>query len=270
LPADANRGAAVARNRGIQRAAGSYVAFLDADDVWYPSKISSQVRMIEQNANVTLVTCDCLFLDGSGNPRGTFYQRRSPVAGGNAWRVLLAYNFIQTSTVLARKSVLDELGGFSEVLPTGEDQDLWIRLAAQGEVEVAPKTLVHVFDQPESLAKRYQRREGDLLLSIIGAQMREHGHLLTVDQIRSAWGQRLFDIAANSFHNTLYGYSAPLFWRAACLGFRPAKSLINVARAAILGMLNRDDTFNLRAWREGLTRASVPMCERSNVEGGQA
>jgi len=269
VPSSANRGAAGARNRGIRRATGNYVAFLDADDLWHPSKISTQVRMIEDNPKTTLVTCDCVFFDGSGNPRGTFYQRRPPVAGANAWRVLLAYNFVQTSTVLVRKNDLEELGGFSEVLPTGEDQDLWIRLAARGEVEIVAKTLVHVFDQPGSLAKRYQRREGDLLMSIIGTQLREHGHLLTVEQIRSAWGQRLFDIAANSYHNGLYGYSAPLFWRSACLGFRPVKSLINVARAAILGMLNRDDAFNLRAWQEGLTRAAVPTCERRYMEGGQ-
>ncbi len=269
VPSPANRGAAVARNRGIQRAAGSYVAFLDADDVWHQSKISSQVRMIEQNPKVTLVTCDCLFFNGAGNPRGTFFQRRAPAAGESAWRVLLAYNFIATPTVLARKSDLDELSGFSESLPMGEDQDLWIRLAARGEVAIVPETLVDVFDAPESLAKRYQRQEGDLLISVIGAQLRKHGHLLTAREIRSAWGQRVFDIASNAYHNAQYGYCAPLFWRSACLGFRPAKSLINVARAAILGVLNKDGAFNLRAWQEGLTRAAVPICERNYVEDGQ-
>jgi len=119
------------------------------------------------------------------------------------------------------------------------------------------------------LAKRYQRREGFLLLSIVGAYLRKHGHQLTVEQIRSAWGQRLFDVAANLYHNKQYGCSAPFFWRAAYLGFRPFKSLINVGRATVFGILSGDAELNLRSWQEGLVRATVSLPNGSDGEGRQ-
>jgi glycosyltransferase involved in cell wall biosynthesis len=268
-----NGGASAARNRGIRSANGTYVAFLDADDLWLPSKISLQVHLMEANTKAGMATCDCLFCDGSGNPRGSFYRRRTPAAGENAWRVLLAYNFIQTSTVLARRTDLEELGGFSEALPTGEDQDLWIRLASRGEVVIASGTLVHVYDEPGSLAKRYREQEWTVLLSIVAAQLVQQQHRLAVEEVRSAWGQRLFDVAANLYHNKRYGRSAPLFWRSARLGHRPIKSVINVTRAVVNGILRRDDSVSLEAWREGLSKANLPfrrlMSSKPRLEVGE-
>jgi glycosyltransferase involved in cell wall biosynthesis len=267
-PAEKNGGAAAARNRGIRSASGAYVAFLDADDLWLKSKLSFQVRMMETSPKASMATCDCLFYDGSGKPRGRFYERRAPAAGENAWRVLLAYNFVQTSTVLARRVDLEELGGFSESLPTGEDQDLWIRLASRGEVVIASGTLVHVYDEPASLAKRYQEREGFLLLSIVRTQLLQQQQRLSAEEVRSVWGQRLFDVAANLYHNKYYGRSAPLFWRSGRLGHRPIKSVINVTRAAVNGILTGGDSLTLNAWREGLIKGDLPVSKPAGSKHG--
>ena len=103
LPSSVNCGAASTRNRGIRHATGTYVAFLDADDEWLPGKLSRQVHLMEQHPNACVATCDCLFFDGSGLPKETFFQQRIPCDGENAWQALLAYNFVQTSD---RKSVV--------------------------------------------------------------------------------------------------------------------------------------------------------------------
>lgn len=259
LPSRVNRGAAATRNRGISYATGTYVAFLDADDAWLPGKISMQVRMMEEYPNARLATCDCLFIDTTGRPKHTFYQRRAPCAGENAWRVLLAYNFIATPTVLARRADLVELGGFSETLPTGEDQDLWIRLAARGALVFSPDIFVQVYNQPTSLSKRNQEREAFLLLSIVSTQLRQESHRLEDKQIRSIWGQRLFDVAANLFQNKEYGLSAPLFWRAASCAFRPIKSVVNVARAIGCGAFRRDRNLTPTAWKDATSKAALPV-----------
>ena len=270
LPSSVNCGAASTRNRGIRHATGTYVAFLDADDEWLPGKLSRQVHLMEQHPNACVATCDCLFFDGSGLPKETFFQQRIPCDGENAWQALLAYNFVQTSTVLARKADLEELGGFSEALPTGEDQDLWIRLAAHGELVFSPNTLVHVYSEPASLAKRFQERESFLLLSIVAAQLGQQGHRLGDEQIRSIWGQRVFDIAANLYHKKEYGRSAPLFWWSARCAFRPLKSVINVARAVGCGIFKRDGNLTFSVWSDGMSRAALPVCQRAQPTGTTA
>ena len=125
---DTNRGAAGARNVGIHAAQGEYIAFLDADDIWLPSKLSCQTRVMEQDEQITLVTSDSLWLSHSGELLRRDHERDAPASGPEAWKMLLAYTFITTPTVLARRRDLVDLGGFSGDLPVGEDQDLWIRL----------------------------------------------------------------------------------------------------------------------------------------------
>ena len=259
VPSSVNSGAAAARNRALDRAAGTYVAFLDADDAWLPSKISTQVRLMEEHPNARIATCDGLFFDTEGRPKHTFFQRRTPYAGENAWRVLLAYNFVGTSAVLTRRTDVMGLGGFSEALPTAEDQDLWIRLAALGELVFTPEVLVHCYNQPASLSNRYREYEPFLLLSMIGQHLRHQAYRLQEGQIRSIWGQRLFDIAANLYQNKEYGLSAPLFWQSVRCGFRPFKSLVNVGRAAAHGIFRRHGNLNARVWRDGASRAALPL-----------
>ena len=140
----ANAGPAAARNRGIQEARGDLVAFLDTDDRWLPEKTAKQVALISDRPEVALVASDEAMENAAGetlfasnfNHRGIFDQ----IAGGaqgivpNAPGLLLRVNFISTSTVLARRSVLTGLGGFNRELRYGEDLELWLRIAAEHEV----------------------------------------------------------------------------------------------------------------------------------------
>jgi glycosyltransferase involved in cell wall biosynthesis len=259
VPSLKNHGAAATRNRALRRATGAYVAFLDADDAWLPGKISLQVGMMEQHPKARLATCDCLFFGFDERPRTTFYQRRTPCAGEDAWRVLLAYNFIATPTVLARRTDILDLGGFSESLPIGEDQDLWIRLAVQGELVFSPEVFVHAHNQPASLSHRCQQDEAFLLLSMVGKHLRQQAYRLQEHELRAIWGQRLFDIAANLYNNKEYGRSAPLFWQSARCGSRPLKSLVNVARSAGHGLFGRQRNLTMDTWLTGLARAAPPV-----------
>ena len=255
--ASENEGASAARNRGVALASGKYVAFLDADDEWLPSKVSTQVRVMEADINARIATCNCLFLTGRAERRGTFFERRYPAAGPDAWQTLLAYNYIQTSTVLARKEDLEDLHGFSKTLPTGEDQDLWIRLASRGSVCVEPQVLVHVHDEPVSLAKRYQKREAAILLSIVRTHLGELQARLRKDQRCAIWGQRLYDIACNMYQDMEYARSAALFWGAARHGTRRLKSVANVFRALSLAIV-RTGQLGMHDLVEGAKMAALP------------
>jgi GT2 family glycosyltransferase len=144
----ANAGPAAARNRGIREAAGDLVAFLDTDDRWLPQKTALQVAVLQREPTVALVSADMAIEDETGTVQvASNFQHRGlndtfaaldgrPIP--HAPRQLLTINFVNTSTVLARRSVLIALEGFDERLRYGEDLELWLRIAAQHGIACVP------------------------------------------------------------------------------------------------------------------------------------
>lgn len=137
----ANAGPAAARNRGIDEACGDLVAFLDTDDRWLPEKLAKQVDVLLREPSVALVSADMAIEDETGRVQVVSnFERRGMQAffAGlegrpipDAPRLLLKINFVNTSTVVARRSVLQGMKGFDPRLRYGEDLELWLRIAAQ-------------------------------------------------------------------------------------------------------------------------------------------
>lgn len=137
----ANAGPAAARNRGIDEARGDLVAFLDTDDRWLPGKLAAQVELFRREPALGLVCADMAIENDAGVRlvESNFVQRGlqqgfaaldgRPIP--DAPRRLLALNFINTSTVMAKRQLLVELGGFDTRLRYGEDLELWLRIAAR-------------------------------------------------------------------------------------------------------------------------------------------
>jgi glycosyltransferase involved in cell wall biosynthesis len=126
-----NRGAAAARNTGLRAAAGEFVAFLDADDTWFPDFLEKQVEFLKRN-NADLVYADAL-LSGNSPLAGRSFMQVEPSRGEVTPENLLAIKVtVLTSTVLARKEPILKAGLFDEALRRGQDFDLWLRLAKRG------------------------------------------------------------------------------------------------------------------------------------------
>lgn len=126
--AKANGGPASARNLAVKMARGEFVAFLDADDLWDPTKVERQVRALEANPHAAFAYGAFRGIDGQGRPRPRVPKERP---SGDVAEPLFMYNFVTTSSVMVRRQMFLDAGGFDESpdLISVEDYDLWLRLA---------------------------------------------------------------------------------------------------------------------------------------------
>jgi len=135
-----NSGPARARNKGVSFARGEYVAFLDADDVWMPDKLEQQMGVFSLNQNAALVYSQVVEFDEVSRRESP--PRPRQVYSGSLFDRLLIEGLIPLPSVIIKKSVIREVGGFDEGLFTAEDTNLWIKVARKNEIVGIDKPLV--------------------------------------------------------------------------------------------------------------------------------
>lgn len=123
-----NGGASSARNRGIQLSKGEYIAFLDADDSWVPSKLELQIEVFLRNPAMALVCTKSLYLNEELEPEHNALA--SPAFDPDAvhledFKNLFENPYLATSTVMVATKVAREVGGFDIGLVTAEDLDFY-------------------------------------------------------------------------------------------------------------------------------------------------
>lgn len=125
-----NRGIAVALNSGIGRAAGKYIARLDADDVAYPHRLQQQVEFLDANSGVGLLGGAIDVMDSSGKPayRVSYPQRDAEIRRSLPYRTCFAH-----SAVTMRKDAFISAGGYRKQFTFAEDYDLWLRMVEQAQ-----------------------------------------------------------------------------------------------------------------------------------------
>jgi len=160
-------GPAGARNAAMEVASASLIAFLDADDVWWPNKLKMQLAWHDAHPDTGLSFTDYLHVDEEGRSRGTCFEYwdtpLKDVAGSgfrplaDAEMALLSVNLVGTSTVVASRAAIERAGGFSP-MPSAQDWDLWLRLAAMAPVAFSPAlTMTYLMRAGSVTSKAAQR-----------------------------------------------------------------------------------------------------------------
>ena len=132
-----NAGQGSARNAGVRRGTGKYIAFLDQDDRWYPQNLERQVAELELHPDLAMVHCDMDWIDTSGQVircNVVSKTRRSQQDSLVTFTRMVGWDpAIYPSTMLIRRDAFDRIDGFDPDLRYGEDIDLALRLKQDGE-----------------------------------------------------------------------------------------------------------------------------------------
>jgi glycosyltransferase involved in cell wall biosynthesis len=169
----ANAGPGAARNRGVRSARSELIAFLDADDEWFPGAVAELAAAAEAYPDVGLVSADCAEIDENGTELSASWYAKHGVTSRiaaararpmeNALAQLARCNFINTNLALVRSEVVMRAGGFREDIRYGEDLELWLRMAMHGSVIVLPRVLGHRRTHGSNVTKSIEPMLKDLV-----------------------------------------------------------------------------------------------------------
>jgi glycosyltransferase involved in cell wall biosynthesis len=143
-------GVSAALNSGLALAQGEFVARLDADDVWHPTKIEKQVEFAVRNADIAFVYTFVRYIDRDGRVLSDGPPQRFPRRAlcRGIYESLVGAN----SSALMRRSAVQEVGGYDETLASWEDLLLQLKISARHPIGFVPEYLVGYRVRPGSLS----------------------------------------------------------------------------------------------------------------------
>jgi glycosyltransferase involved in cell wall biosynthesis len=151
-----NSGPAAARNNAIRNSSAEFLALLDADDVWLPSRLSESLRCFADRPRVGLVYGQVTGIDPEGVLGGTFKGNPRNPEGLIAPHIYMRKVELPCPTIMFRKKCIDEVGSFDEAIRGTEDRDLWLRIALRYEVAFVPKVIAYYRVSPNSISANPQ------------------------------------------------------------------------------------------------------------------
>lgn len=186
-----NVGLTKAFNQGLALARGRYIIDLASDDVLLPGRIAKQSDLFEQlSGPYAVVFSNAAYIDEQGRRTAFHYavdpngHARVPVPSGNIFRQILGSYFICTPTMMMRRDVLNELGGYDETLAY-EDFDFWVRSSRHYQYAYVDEVLTLKRQLPNSLSAQVVQPDNTLLQSTLVVCRKAFDQCMTPDEYRA-------------------------------------------------------------------------------------
>jgi len=136
------KGPGASRNLAIRRVNSPLVTFLDADDLWLPTKLEKQVRFAQEHPEYGIITTDVSWFNDSGTTNSSL-KTKYPVVNGMVAENILFDNWVSTSAAMVRRECFEKMGYFDETRGIfGEDWMMWVQIAARYPVYFIDEVLV--------------------------------------------------------------------------------------------------------------------------------
>lgn len=141
----ANSGASAARNRGVEVATGGLVAFLDADDEWFPGYLQAIAELVHQYPTAGIYATGYLYYPKNKEKRKirNKYIPKEPHLFNNPFYCYIGEPLFFTSSVVVPRQVLQKAGGFPVGIRLGEDIETWLKIGLAHPIAYSPKELVN-------------------------------------------------------------------------------------------------------------------------------
>ncbi len=143
-----------AKNLGIARSRGAFVAFLDADDAWLPTKLEKQLALFQKGTGV--VFCRRSLMDELGKP--LVAKPQAAIPSGRVLTEMFKQNFVCFSSAMVRREVFSRVGRFDPQWDLAIDYDLWLRVAKHYKFEFVDEELVRYRTGHGNLSKKLSDR----------------------------------------------------------------------------------------------------------------
>ena len=234
LPHSGNAGRA--RNAAIAIARAPYIAFLDSDDVWEPRKLERQLAVMRAGDRCDWSYTAVTFIDDAGKLLAVERYRRWPMYRGQVFeRILRDPASIRTPTVvIATTQLVRDVGGFDEAIDSGEDTDLWMRLALQSPACIVSESLarirVHAGNLKREVSRPYASRAYSLRKVAEGATAAQRALLERERSLNALlWAVETAAREGRWRALAMIGKSLPYGWKFALWWYESAKALVRVA-----------------------------------------
>ncbi len=208
-----NSGVSASRNRGIARARGEFIAFLDADDLWTKDKLKVQLKALQNNPQAGVAYSWVDSIDENNN-----YLRMSSccTAKGDVYEILLRGNFLVSgSNPMIRSQAIKEVGGFDSSLTHAEDWDLYLKLAARYHFVVIPVPQVLYRISTNSASTNVYKTEAGALQVIKQAFSQAPTNLqpIKMESVGNLYKHLIYKVLEESTGRQKGFKAAKLFWR---------------------------------------------------------
>jgi glycosyltransferase involved in cell wall biosynthesis len=168
-----NAGLVTTLNRGIAMAKAPFIARMDADDVALPERFAAQIDYMNKHPEIAVLGTSIRLIDENDAPITDILYPASPK---DVAKEVLRGSPLAHPTVMMRKAILDEAGGYNQLYNHGEDYELWLRLSEKYQMANLPEIYLLYRQHPHKVSFQYSRDQTiATFIALLASKARRQG-----------------------------------------------------------------------------------------------